>query len=123
VARRGDEVVAGTTNVRKADALYGRYWGALAPVRYLHFDVCYYAAIEWCIEQGIRRFEPGAGGEQKLLRGFDPQPTWSLHFLAEPRLARAVARHLEAEREQAGRVLDALRGTSALKATRAGGRP
>jgi predicted N-acyltransferase len=120
VARRGDEILAGTTNVLKGDALYGRYWGALAPVRYLHFDVCYYAAIEWCIERGIQRFEPGAGGEQKLLRGFDPEPTRSLHFLAEPRLARAVARHLEAEREQARRALGALRGVSALKATREG---
>jgi predicted N-acyltransferase len=120
VARRGDEVLAGTTNVRKGDALYGRYWGALAPVRHLHFDVCYYAAIEWCIEAGVQRFEPGAGGEQKLLRGFDPQPTRSLHFLAEARLARAVARHLEAERAQADHALDALRGVSALKATRAG---
>jgi predicted N-acyltransferase len=122
VARRGEEIVAGTTNVRKGDALYGRYWGALSPVRHLHFDVCYYAAIEWCIAEKIQRFEPGAGGNQKLLRGFDPQPTWSLHFLAEPRLARAVERHLEAEREQAGRALEALRGESALKSTRAGER-
>src|SRR5262247_1153442 len=123
VARRGEEILGGTTNVRKGDALYGRYWGALAPVRHLHFDVCYYAAIEWCIEAGIQRFEPGAGGEQKLLRGFDPEPTRSLHFLAEPRLARAVARHLEAERAAADRTLGALRGVSALKATRSGGRP
>jgi predicted N-acyltransferase len=120
VARRGEQVLAGTTNVRKGDALYGRYWGALAPVRHLHFDVCYYAAIEWCIERGIQRFEPGAGGEQKLLRGFDPEPTRSVHFLVEPRLARAVAAHLAAEREQASHALGALRGVSALKATRAG---
>ena len=121
VARRGGEIVAGTTNVVKGGTFYGRYWGALEPVRYLHFDVCYYAAIEWCIERGIERFEPGAGGSQKLLRGFDPQPTRSLHLLAEPRLARAVARHLEAEREEASRALGSLRAVSALKATRMGG--
>jgi predicted N-acyltransferase len=120
VARRGDEIVAGTTNVVKGGTFYGRYWGALEPVRHLHFDVCYYAAIEWCIERGIERFEPGAGGSQKLMRGFDPQPTRSLHLLAEPRLARAVARHLEAEREEAQRALGSLRAVSALKTTRAG---
>jgi hypothetical protein len=122
VARRGAEVVAGTLNVHKGKAFYGRYWGALEPVRHLHFDVCYYAAIEWCIGRGIERFEPGAGGSQKLLRGFDPQPTWSLHHLVEPRLARAVARHLELERADAGRALAALREFSALRATRAGER-
>jgi hypothetical protein len=121
VAHRGGEVVAGTTNVWKGRALYGRYWGALAPVRHLHFEVCYYAAIELCIERGIERFDPGAGGEQKLLRGFDPQPTWSLHFLTEPRLARAVARHLEAERADADHALGTLRAQSALRSTRAAG--
>jgi len=118
VARRGAEIVAGTTNVLKGDALYGRYWGALAPVRHLHFDVCYYSAIDWCIERGIARFEPGAGGDQKFLRGFDARPTTSLHFLADPRLARAIGRHLDAERDEAARALGALRGLSALKATR-----
>ncbi len=123
VARRGDRIVAGTTNVFKGRTFYGRYWGALEAHRNLHFDVCYYAAIEWCIERGIECFEPGAGGEQKLLRGFDAQPTWSLHLLTEPRLARAVARHLEAEREEAGRALGALRGISAVKHTRSGDGP
>jgi len=123
VARRGDRIVAGTTNVFKGKTFYGRYWGALEAHRNLHFDVCYYAAIEWCIERGIECFEPGAGGEQKLLRGFDAQPTWSLHLLTEPRLARAVAHHLEAEREEAGRALGALRGVSAVKHTRNGERP
>jgi predicted N-acyltransferase len=123
VARRGERVVAATTNVWKGDALYGRYWGAFEPVRHLHFDVCYYAAIELCIERGIARFEPGAGGDQKFLRGFDARPTWSLHHLAEPRLARAVARHLEVERAQADHALSALRGASALKATRAQDEP
>jgi predicted N-acyltransferase len=117
VARRGGEVIAGTTNVVKGDAFYGRYWGALRPARHLHFNVCYYAAIEHCIEAGIQRFEPGAGGDYKYLRGFDAQPTYSLHFLAEPRLADAVARFLEAERSEAARVIDDLRAESPLKHT------
>jgi predicted N-acyltransferase len=115
VARKGSEVIAGTTNVIKGDALYGRYWGALQNARYLHFNVCYYAAIEHCIASGIARFEPGAGGDYKFLRGFDPQPTYSLHFLAEPRLARAVAGFLELERAEAHDVIDHLRENSVLK--------
>ena len=117
VARRDGELIAGTTNVVKGDAFYGRYWGALRPARHLHFNVCYYAAIEHCIEAGIRRFEPGAGGDYKYLRGFDAQPTYSLHFLAEPRLAAVVARFLDAERAEAARVIDELHTESPLKQT------
>ena len=117
VARRDGELIAGTTNVVKGDAFYGRYWGALRQARHLHFNVCYYAAIEHCIEAGIRRFEPGAGGDYKYLRGFDAQPTYSLHFLAEPRLAAAVARFLDAERAEAAHVIDDLRAESPLKQT------
>ena len=115
VARRGSEVVGGTTNVVKGDALYGRYWGGLEPIRHLHFDVCYYAAIEHCIEAGLARFEPGAGGDYKFLRGFDAQPTYSLHYLSDRRLARAVERFLESERAQAARTISALREQSQLK--------
>ena len=93
-----------------------RYWGGLAPIRHLHFDVCYYAAIEHCIEAGLARFEPGAGGDYKFLRGFDAQPTWSLHYLADRRLAHAVERFLASERAQAERVIEELREQSQLKA-------
>jgi hypothetical protein len=116
VARRGDEIVAGTTNVVKGDALYGRYWGGLEPIRHLHFDVCYYAAIEHCIEAGLQRFEPGAGGDYKYLRGFDARPTYSMHHLADPRLARAVERFLAAERREADAVIAELNERSARKA-------
>ena len=117
IARQGDEVIAGTTNVVKGETFYGRYWGALKPARHLHFNVCYYAAIEYCIEAGIRRFEPGAGGDYKFLRGFDAEPTYSLHFLTEPRLSEAVSRFLDAERAQAARAIDGLRAQSSLKPT------
>jgi len=115
VARQAGEVIAGAMNLRKGPALYGRYWGSLRPVRHLHFDVCYYTAVEHCVALGLDRFEPGAGGEFKQVRGFDPQPTHSAHFLAEPRLARAVRRHLDAERTQVERGLAWIRERSALK--------
>jgi hypothetical protein len=88
MALRGAVPIAGAFNVQKGDALYGRYWGASEFVKNLHFVVCYYAGIEHCIRQGLVRFEPGAGGDYKQVRGFDAQPTWSAHFLAEPRLNR-----------------------------------
>ena len=115
VARQGEKVIAGTTNVVKGDALYGRYWGCDRELRHLHFNVCYYAAAEYCIERGLARFEPGAGGEYKQVRGFDAEPTWSLHFLRDPRLRDAVARFLEAEREEMAGHIDWIRENSALK--------
>jgi hypothetical protein len=115
VAWRGDRPVAGTFNVQKGDALYGRYWGALLELRYLHFNVCYYAAIEHCIEHGLGRFEPGAGGDYKQLRGFEATATRSVHFLAEERFRRAVARFLERERAEAEATVDWLREHGALK--------
>ncbi len=87
-AFRGDELVAGTVNLQGAGVFYGRYWGAFEDVKFLHFNVCYYAAIEHCIEQGIARFEPGAGGEYKWLRGFDPAITRSMHFITHTACAR-----------------------------------
>src|SRR5207244_13382146 len=97
VARQDGEVIAGTFNLAKGDTLYGRYWGAERTVRHLHFNVCYYAGIEHCIARGLRRFEPGAGGEFKLWRGFDATATASMHWLRDPRLADAVGRFLAPE--------------------------
>jgi len=99
VAYRDGEPLAGTFNVRKGDTLYGRYWGTREEARFLHFNVCYYATIEYCLREGIPRFEPGAGGEFKYLRGFDARPTESVHFLADERLATAVRHYLDQERE------------------------
>jgi uncharacterized protein len=105
VARRAGAIVAGALNVQKGDALYGRYWGCFEEIRHLHFGVCYYAGIAHCIEARLARFEPGAGGAYKQLRGFDAVPTWSAHFLADRRLAAAVGRFLEAERREAAEAL------------------
>jgi hypothetical protein len=115
VARAGAEIVAGTINVQKGDVLYGRYWGALRPLRHLHFNVCYYAGIAHCVEHGLARFEPGAGGEYKQWRGFDAVPTWSFHWLADARLRHAVERFLERERAEAGHAIDWYRAHSATR--------
>ena len=99
-AWRGGELIAGTINLQKAGVFYGRYWGSFEELRYLHFNVCYYAAIEHCIAQGIQRFEPGAGGEYKWLRGFNPALTRSMHFIAHEGLRKAIANFLVRERRE-----------------------
>jgi uncharacterized protein len=99
-AYRGDELIAGTINLQKAGVFYGRYWGCFEDLRYLHFNVCYYAAIEHCIASGIKRFEPGAGGEYKWLRGFNPALTRSMHFVAHSGLRKAIANFLVRERRE-----------------------
>jgi predicted N-acyltransferase len=79
------------------EALYGRYWGAAADFHSLHFEACYHQGIEFCIERGIRRFEPGTQGEHKVSRGFEPQLTWSAHFIADRQFRAAIAQYLERE--------------------------
>jgi len=115
VARRHGEILAGTFNVHKGGVLYGRYWGSFEDVRHLHFNVCYYAAIELCLRRGLRRFEPGAGGDFKHLRGFDASPTLSMHFLGDPRFADAVRRYLDDERQAVAREIGWLDTQSALR--------
>lgn len=90
--------IAGAFNLVSKDALYGRYWGAHEERRFLHFEVCYYRGIELAIERKLQRFEPGAGGEHKVARGFVPSVTHSLHHLRDPRLRLAVADFVERER-------------------------
>ena len=120
LARQDGEVVAGTVNVQKGPALYGRYWGALRPLRHLHFNVCYYAAVEHCIAHGLARFEPGAGGEFKHMRGFEPRETTSMHFLRDGRLRAAVADFLARERAAVQDEVEWLETRSALKRDRPG---
>ena len=105
LATRGGTPLAGTINVIKGDTLYGRYWGCFQEIRHLHFAVCYYAGIRACIENGLSRFEPGAGGHYKQLRGFDPVRTRSLHYLLDSRLAEGVRRFLASERKESEQVI------------------
>ncbi|GAB4357946.1 MAG: GNAT family N-acetyltransferase [Immundisolibacter sp.] len=108
LAVRGGRYVAGALNLRGDDTLYGRYWGCLADYHSLHFETCYYRAIDYCIEQGLARFEAGAQGEHKLSRGFLPVQTHSVHWLAEPRFAEAVAEYLAEETDLVARYRDRL---------------
>lgn len=98
VARDGSRVIAGAMNVAGEEALYGRYWGADEERPFLHFNVCFYHSIEDCITRKISRFEPGAGGQHKMVRGFPPAITHSAHHLAHPGLDRAVRDFLARER-------------------------
>ncbi len=101
VARRGPKgkIFASAFNLRGARSLFGRYWGTTAEVPFLHFNVCFYHSIERAIELGLERFEPGAGGEHKLARGFQPTVTHSTHIVRDPRLRAAVEDFCERERE------------------------
>jgi hypothetical protein len=96
---RGDYVAA-ALSLRGTDTLYGRYWGASNDFHSLHFELCYYTGIEYCIDHGLQRYEPGAQGEHKISRGFLPTPTYSMHWLADPSFQRAIGISLEREREQ-----------------------
>jgi predicted N-acyltransferase len=98
MAKRGADYVAGAMNLIGGDCLYGRYWGAVEHHPCLHFEVCYYQAIDYAIEHRLARVEAGAQGEHKLARGYLPTPTYSAHFIADPGFRRAVARYLEGER-------------------------
>lgn len=98
LARAGSEIVATAIFFRGADTLYGRYWGASGDFHSLHFEACYHQGIEYCIANGLRRFEPGTQGEHKLARGFAPSFTQSAHYVADPRFAQAIARFLDEER-------------------------
>ena len=99
LAERDAKIIAGTFNIQDGSVLYGRYWGSFEEVRYLHFNVCYYSAIEHCILSGLERFEAGAGGSFKQMRGLDPEPTTSLHYIVHEGFRRAVEKHLSQERE------------------------
>ncbi len=99
VAELDGKIIAGTFNVRDQTAMYGRYWGAFEEHPFLHFNVCYYSAIEHSISAGLERFEAGAGGSFKQLRGLDPEHTTSVHYLVDGKFRRAVERFLTRERE------------------------
>jgi predicted N-acyltransferase len=100
--------IAGALNLIGADTLYGRYWGTLADVPNLHFEICYYQAIEAAIARGLARVEAGAQGQHKLSRGYRPVPTWSAHFIPDPGFRRAVADFLARERAAVVHEIEAL---------------
>ncbi len=98
MAKRNGKYIAGALNLFGDGVLFGRNWGAVDYVPFLHFETCYYQAIDFAIQQGLKRVEAGAQGEHKLLRGYLPVETYSAHIIAHPGLARAVDNFLTAER-------------------------
>jgi uncharacterized protein len=115
LAERDGKIIAGTFNVRDAAAMYGRYWGAFEERPFLHFNVCYYSAIEHCIRLGLKRFEAGAGGSFKQLRGLDPEPTQSVHYMTDSKFRGAVERFLKQERAMVQQKRETLLDRSQLK--------
>ncbi len=97
LASAASRPVAAAICFRGADALYGRYWGTGVDHHSLHFEICYYQGIEYCIRSGLKRFEPGTQGEHKVSRGFEPAYTWSAHWIADARFRHAIREYLERE--------------------------
>lgn len=98
LAKKEDEYIAGALNFRDQNTLYGRYWGCIKDIEYLHFETCYYQGIEYCIKQGLDRFDPGVQGEHKLARGFEPVFTYSNHYLNESPFQQAISQFLNREK-------------------------
>ncbi len=99
LAYDGDLPIAGARNFVGGSALYGRYWGCLVERPFLHFELCYYQAIDAAISRGLSRVEAGAQGPHKLARGYEPVKTWSAHWIADPGFRAAVSDYLERERQ------------------------
>jgi predicted N-acyltransferase len=97
IASKDQRIVAGAICFRSADTLYGRHWGCYQDYHSLHFEACYYQGIDYCIQQGLSYFEPGAQGEHKISRGFLPTPTWSAHWIAHARFREIIGRFLDQE--------------------------
>jgi predicted N-acyltransferase len=106
LARRGGRWIAGALNLIGADCLYGRHWGCVEHVPFLHFELCYYQAIEHAIRLGLPRVEAGAQGQHKIARGYLPAAVYSAHYIRDPALRAPVARYLEQEREAVRQEMD-----------------
>jgi len=108
MAKRDNRYIAGALNLIGGDCLYGRYWGAIEHHPCLHFEVCYYQAIDYAIEHGLARVEAGAQGEHKLARGYMPVTTYSAHWIANSAFRTAIANYLDSEREHMAETVEAL---------------
>ena len=109
LAYRGSQPIAGALNFVGTDTLYGRYWGTIDEVPFLHFELSYYQAVEWAIEHGLKCVQAGAQGEHKISRGYEPVVTRSAHFIPNRGFRKAVAEFLEAERAGVGSEIQWLR--------------
>ncbi len=121
MAKREGRYIAGALNFIGGDTLYGRNWGAIEHHPFLHFEVCYYQAIDFALARGLKRVEAGAQGEHKLLRGYEPVATYSSHYITHPGLRTAVANYLARERAAIGRDIEALAEATPFRKDRARG--
>ncbi len=110
MAKRAGRYIAGAINFIGADALYGRNWGAVEEHPFLHFECCYYQAIEFALSRGLSRVEAGAQGEHKLARGYAPVTTYSVHDIADQNFRRAVANYLDHERREIAETIEVYAG-------------
>lgn len=108
MARRGANYVAGAFNLLGKDTIYGRNWGSYGEYKFLHFECCYYQAIEFAITRALKRVEAGAQGPHKIQRGYLPMPTYSVHWIPDPTFRRAVAQFLARERDMIRRKMEGL---------------
>ena len=115
VGEAGGKMICGALNLLGTDTLYGRNWGADGDYKFLHFEACYYRAIDFAIEHGLKRVEAGAQGPHKIQRGYLPTTTYSLHHIFDPRLAKPVADALKRERTQVAREIQRLMEFSPFK--------
>ena len=115
MAKRAGRYIAGAINFFGDSALYGRNWGCIEDHPFLHFELCYYQAIDFAIARGLKRVEAGAQGEHKLARGYRPVTTWSAHELADPALKRAVADYLEREHRYIAAANEELEGATPFR--------
>jgi predicted N-acyltransferase len=99
LAIKDDKTIAAALSFVGGDTLYGRYWGCYEDYNGLHFETCYYQGLDYCIEQGLKRFDSGAQGEHKIARGFEPVTTYSAHWIKDVRFATAIAHFLDREQQ------------------------
>ena len=116
IGHRDGTPICAALDLFDRDTLWSRYWGATEYLPGLHFEACYYQAIEFCIERGITRFEGGAQGLHKLARGLTPVPTWSAHAIADPEFARAIAAFCAHERVDVAHAIDELDAATPFRA-------
>ena len=115
LAEKDDTPVAAAVFFVGEQALYGRYWGSDGHYDALHFETCYHQGIEYCIDNGLRLFEPGTQGEHKVARGFVPTATWSAHWLKHPEFFAVIGDYLERERQHVERYMDTVDERSPYK--------
>ena len=117
LCRRGGRYIAGALNFIGSDTLFGRNWGCVEDHRFLHFETCYYQAIEFAIHRGLKKVEAGAQGGHKVARGYLPEATYSAHWIGDPGFRRAVADFLERERRHVAEEIDYVETRTPFKAT------